>query len=134
MVAEPLRHGIHIFDTPFKSLDLSDPLGLRPNVEHPTDLVMQSKIRLATALLLPNTQLVISHLHGGTVLAPLVMIRTLTLSFPKEKTAKARCSLCWRRGRMVLPHCGMPTFYPKSVASELDTKEFKSVNHYTPVP
>ena len=32
---------------------------------------------------------------------------------------------------MVLPHCGMPTFYPKSVASELDTKEFKSVNHYT---
>ena len=84
---------------------------------------MQSKIRLAMALLLPNTQLVISHLHGGTVLAPLVNDKNPDLKLPKgEKLPKQGALYVGEGGRMVLPHCGMPTFYPKSVASELDTK------------
>ena len=124
--------GIHIFDTPFKSLDLSDPLWVEAECRAPNGFghAEQNKVSYGFAPTKYTTgDFTFTWWDGAG--APR-HDKNPDLKLPKgEKLPKQGALYVGEGGRMVLPHCGMPTFYPKSVASELDTKEFKSVNHYT---
>ena len=48
-----------------------------------------------------------------------------------DKLPKQGALYVGEAGRMVLPHCSMPTFYPDSVLDGVDKKGFQNVNHYT---
>ena len=124
--------GIHIFDTPFKSLDLTDPLWVEAECRTPNGFghAETNKVHYGFAPTKYTTDNFTftwwdgagAPRHNGNP----------DLQLPNgDKLPKQGALYVGEAGRMVLPHCSMPTFYPDSVLDGVDKKGFQNVNHYT---
>jgi hypothetical protein len=124
--------GIHIFDTPFKSLDLTDPLWVEADCRAPNGFghAETNKVHYGFAPTKYTTDNFTftwwdgagAPRHNGNP----------DLQLPNgDQLPRQGALYVGEAGRMVLPHCKMPTFYPNSVLDGVDQKEFENVNHYT---
>ena len=131
-----LRHlgdmGIHIFDTPFKSLNLIDPLWVEAECRAPNGFGHAETNKLHYGFAPTNTP-IISPSLGGTVKGS--HNGSPDLQLPNGgKLPRQGALYVGEAGRMVLPHGNgypIPTFYPDSVLDGVNKKEFNDVNHYT---
>jgi len=124
--------GIHIFDTPFKSLDLTEPLWVEAECRAPNGFghAETNKVRYGFAPTKYTTDNFTftwwdgegAPRHDGNP----------DLQLPNgDKLPKQGALYVGEAGRMVLPHCSMPTFYPDSVLDGIDKNAFQNVDHYT---
>ena len=124
--------GIHIFDTPFKSLDLSEPLWVEAECRPPNGFghAEQNKVHYGFA----STKYTTDNFtftwwdgegaprHNGNP----------DLQLPSgDRLPKQGALFVGEAGRMVLPHCSMPTFYPDSVLKNVAKPDIRGVDHYT---
>jgi hypothetical protein len=124
--------GIHIFDTPFKSLDLSEPLWVEAECRAPNGFAHaeQNKVHYGFA----STKYTTDNFtftwwdgegaprHNGNP----------DLQLPSgDRLPKQGALFVGEAGRMVLPHCSMPTFYPDSVLKNVAKPDIRGVDHYT---
>jgi predicted dehydrogenase len=124
--------GIHIFDTPFKSLDLSDPLWVEAECRAPNAFghAEKNRVRYGFAPTKYTTNDFTFTWWDGTG-APR-HDGNPDLQLPNGDQLPSQGALyVGEAGRMVLPHCKMPTFYPEAVQNRINKNAFKSVNHYT---
>ncbi|MBT3568549.1 MAG: gfo/Idh/MocA family oxidoreductase, partial [Opitutae bacterium] len=124
--------GIHIFDTPFKSLDLTDPLWVEAECRAPNGFghAETNKVHYGFAPTKYTTDNFTFTWWDGAG-APRHNGNS-DLQLPNgDKLPKQGALYVGEAGRMVLPHCSMPTFYPNSVLDGVDKKGFQNVNHYT---
>jgi predicted dehydrogenase len=127
--------GIHIFDTPFKSLDLIDPLWVEAECRAPNGFghAETNKLHYGFAPTKYTTDNFTftwwdgegAPRHNGNP----------DLQLPNGgKLPRQGALYVGEAGRMVLPHGNgypIPTFYPDSVLDGVDKEEFNDVNHYT---
>ena len=127
--------GIHIFDTPFKSLDLIDPLWVEAECRAPNGFghAETNKVHYGFAPTKYTTDNFTftwwdgegAPRHNGNP----------DLQLPNGgKLPRQGALYVGEAGRMVLPHGNgypIPTFYPDSVLDGVNKKEFNDVNHYT---
>ena len=124
--------GIHIFDTPFKSLDLSEPLWVEAECRAPNDFghAEQNKVHYGFAPTKYTTDDFTftwwdgegAPRHNGNP----------DLKLPNgDKLPTQGALFVGEAGRMVLPHCKMPTFYPESVLKNVTKPDIRGVDHYT---
>ena len=127
--------GIHIFDTPFKSLDLIDPLWVEAECRAPNGFghAETNKGHYGFAPTKYTTENFTftwwdgegAPRHNGNP----------DLQLPNGgKLPRQGALYVGEAGRMVLPHGNgypIPTFYPDSVLDGVNKKEFNDVNHYT---
>ena len=127
--------GIHIFDTPFKSLDLKDPLWVEAECRAPNGFghAETNKVHYGFAPTKYTTDNFTftwwdgdgAPRHNGNP----------DLQLPNGgKLPRQGALYVGEAGRMVLPHGNgypIPTFYPDSVLDGVNKKEFNDVNHYT---
>jgi predicted dehydrogenase len=127
--------GIHIFDTPFKSLDLIDPLWVEAECRAPNGFghAETNKVHYGFAPTKYTTDNFTftwwdgegAPRHNGNP----------DLKLPNGgKLPRQGALYVGEAGRMVLPHGNgypIPTFYPDSVLDGVNKKEFNDVNHYT---
>jgi predicted dehydrogenase len=124
--------GIHIFDTPFKSLDLSEPLWVEAECRAPNGFghAEQNKVHYGFA----STKYTTDNFtftwwdgegaprHNGNP----------DLQLPSgDRLPKQGALFVGEAGRMVLPHCSIPTFYPDSVLKNVAKPDIRGVDHYT---
>ena len=124
--------GIHIFDTPFKSLDLTDPLWVEAECRAPNGFghAEQNKVHYGFKPTKYTTQEFTFTWWDGEGAPRHGDNPDLTLP-NGDQLPKQGALYVGEAGRMVLPHCGMPTFYPNSLMDKINPKEFKNVDHYT---
>jgi len=124
--------GIHIFDTPFKSLDLTDPLWVEAECRAPNGYghAEQNKVHYGFKPTKYTTDNFTFTWWDGSG-APRHGDNPDLMLPNGDKLPKQGALYVGEHGRMVLPHCSMPTFYPSSVMANVDKKEFPGVNHYT---
>ena len=127
--------GIHIFDAPFKSLDLIDPLWVEAECRAPNGFghAETNKLHYGFAPTKYTTDNFTftwwdgegAPRHNGNP----------DLQLPNGgKLPRQGALYVGEAGRMVLPHGNgypIPTFYPDSVLDGVDKEEFNDVNHYT---
>jgi predicted dehydrogenase len=124
--------GIHIFDTPFKSLDLTDPLWVEAECRAPNGYghAEQNKVHYGFKPTKYTTDNFTFTWWDGTG-APRHGDNPDLMLPNGDKLPKQGALYVGENGRMVLPHCSMPTFYPNSVMEGVSKSEFPGVNHYT---
>lgn len=124
--------GIHIFDTPFKSLDLTDPLWVEAECRAPNGFghAEQNKVRYGFKPTKYTTDNFTFTWWDGSG-APRHDNNPDLILPNGDKLPKQGALYVGENGRMVLPHCSMPTFYPASVLKDVSKTKFESVNHYT---
>ena len=124
--------GIHIFDTPCRSLDLRDPLWVRAECRAPNGFGHAEANQVSYGF--APTKYTTDDFtftwwdgesaprHGGNP----------DLELPKgERLPNQGALLVGEAGRMVLPHCKMPTFYPSSLSKDFAKPDLGDVDHYT---
>jgi hypothetical protein len=124
--------GIHIFDTPFKSLDLTDPKWVEADCRAPNGFghAEQNKVHYGFAPTKYTTDNFTFTWWDG-IGAPRHEDNP-DLQMPNgDKLPKQGALFVGEAGRMVLPHCSMPTFYPDSVLKDVAKPDLGSVDHYT---
>jgi predicted dehydrogenase len=126
--------GIHIFDTPFKSLDLKDPLWVEAECRAPNGFghAEKNKVHYGFAPTKYTTDNFTFTWWDGDG-APRHN-ENPDLQLPNgDKLPRQGALYVGEAGRMVLPHgpWNGPTFYPDTVLNGVNKKEFKDVNHYT---
>ena len=127
--------GIHIFDTPFKSLDLIDPLWVEAECRAPNGFghAETNKVHYGFAPTKYTTDNFTFTWWDGEG-APRYNGNP-DLQLPNGgKLPRQGALYVGEAGRMVLPHGDgypIPTFYPDSVMNGVNKKEFSDVNHYT---
>ena len=124
--------GIHIFDTPFKSLDLTDPLWVEAECRAPNGYghAEQNKVHYGFKPTQYTTDKFTFTWWDGEG-APRHDGNPDLILPNGDKLPKQGALYVGEGGRMVLPHCGMPTFYPDTIMDQVDQKAFAGVNHYT---
>ena len=127
--------GIHIFDTPFKSLDLIDPLWVEAECRAPNGFghAETNKVHYGFAPTKYTTDNFTFTWWDGEG-APRHNCNP-DLKLPNGgKLPRQGALYVGEAGRMVLPPGNgypIPTFYPDSVLDGVNKKEFNDVNHYT---
>ena len=124
--------GIHIFDTPFKSLDLSEPLWVEAECRAPNDFghAEQNKVHYGfTPTKYTSDNFTFTWWDGEG--APRHNGNP-DLQLPNGDRLPTQGALfVGEAGRMVLPHCKMPTFYPASILKNVAKPDIRGVDHYT---
>lgn len=124
--------GIHIFDTPFKSLGLTDPKWVEAECRKPNGFghAEQNKLHYGFAPTKYTTDNFTFTWWDGTG-APRHDDNP-DLQLPNgDPLPKQGAVFVGEAGRMVLPHCAMPTFYPDSILKTVAKPDLGSVDHYT---
>ena len=124
--------GIHIFDTPFKSLDLKDPLWVEAECREPNGFghAEQNKVHYGFAPSKYTTDDFTFTWWDGTK-SPRHENNPDLILPNGDQLPRQGAVFVGESGRMVLPHCSMPTFYPDSVLKDVNKADIKGVNHYT---
>ncbi|MBT5911084.1 MAG: Gfo/Idh/MocA family oxidoreductase, partial [Opitutae bacterium] len=108
--------GIHIFDTPFKALDLKDPLWVEAECREPNGFGHAEKnmVRYGFAPSKYTTDDFTFTWWDGAE-APRHKNNPDLILPNGDQLPRQGAVFVGESGRMVLPHCSMPTFYPDSV-------------------
>jgi predicted dehydrogenase len=124
--------GIHIFDTPFKALDLKDPKWVEADCREPNGFGHAEKnmVRYGFKSSKYTTDNFTFTWWDGAD-APRHKNNPDLILPNGDELPKQGAVFVGENGRMVLPHCSMPTFYPESVLKNIPKPDIKGVNHYT---
>ncbi|MEM7143562.1 MAG: Gfo/Idh/MocA family oxidoreductase [Verrucomicrobiota bacterium] len=124
--------GIHIFDTPVKSLGLKDPLWVEAECRGPNGFghPEQNKMHYGFAPTEYTTDDFTFTWWDGKG-SPRYEDNP-DLQLPDGDALPSQGALfVGEAGRMVLPHCSAPKFYPSSLREKLVKPDLGPVNHYT---
>ena len=124
--------GIHIFDTPFKALDLKDPKWVEADCRAPNGFGHAEKnmVRYGFKPTKYTTDDFTFTWWDG-IDAPRHKNNPDLMLPNGDELPKQGAVFVGENGRMVLPHCSMPTFYPESVIEKLPKPDIEGVDHYT---
>jgi hypothetical protein len=124
--------GIHIFDTPFKALDLKDPKWVEAECREPNGFGHAEKnmVRYGFEPSKYTTDDFTFTWWDGTD-APRHKNNPDLMLPNGDELPKQGAVFVGENGRMVLPHCSKPTFYPDSVEKNLPKTDIVGVDHYT---
>ena len=124
--------GIHIFDTPFKALDLKDPKWVKAQCREPNGFGHAEKnmVKYGFAPTQYTTDDFTFTWWDGADAPRHKNNPDLILPNGDELPTQGAVFV-GENGRMVLPHCSMPTFYPESVLKNIPKPEFENIDHYT---
>jgi len=124
--------GIHIFDTPFKALDLTDPKWVEAECREPNNFghAEKNKVRYGFAPTKYTTQNFTFTWWDGEG-APRHSDNPDLILPNGDQLPRQGAVFVGEHGRMVLPHCKMPTFYPDSVLKDFPKPDISGVDHYT---
>ena len=123
--------GIHIFDTPVKALGLRDPKWVEAECRAPNGFGYPETNKMhygfdATEYTTDNFTFT---WWDGTG-APRGSDNPDLVLPDGEKLPKQGALFVGEAGRMVLPHCSAPKFYPRSILENLEKPDLKAVDHY----
>ena len=124
--------GIHIFDTPFKALDLKDPKWVEAECREPNGFGHAEKnmVRYGFAPSKYTTDDFTFTWWDGSD-APRHKNNPDLMLPNGDELPKQGAVFVGENGRMVLPHCSMPTFYPENVSKNIPKTDIVGVDHYT---
>ena len=124
--------GIHIFDTPFKALDLKDPKWVEANCREPNGFGHAEKnmVRYGFNPTKYTTDDFTFTWWDGSD-SPRHKNNPDLMLPNGDELPKQGAVFVGENGRMVLPHCSMPTFYPDSIVKNLPKTDIVGVDHYT---
>ncbi|MGB0153398.1 MAG: Gfo/Idh/MocA family protein [Verrucomicrobiales bacterium] len=124
--------GIHIFDTPVKSLGLRDPLWVEAECREPNGYGFpeQNMMRYGFAPTDYTTDNFTFTWWDGKGSPRFEGNEDLILP-EGEKLPQQGALFVGEAGRMVLPHCNAPKFYPRSILQNAVKPDIGAMNHYT---
>jgi hypothetical protein len=124
--------GIHIFDTPFKALDLKDPKWVEADCREPNGFGHAEKnmVRYGfNSTKYTTDDFTFTWWDGSD--SPRHKNNPDLMLPNGDELPKQGAVFVGENGRMVLPHCAMPTFYPDSIVKNLPKTDIVGVDHYT---
>ena len=119
--------GVHIFDTPFRALELSVPLKVKTTCRKPTGVGHPSKnvVEYEFSGTKHTTEKMIWKWYDGRYAPP----KDIKIG---DKKLPAQGSLfIGEKGQMLLPHIGPPQFFDTSgVPQKMQLPDLEQINHY----
>jgi predicted dehydrogenase len=122
--------GVHIFDTPFRALELTFPNWVKTTCRKPTGVGHPSKNIVEYEF--PGTKHTTDKMlwtwYDGRYFPPPA---NDDLKMPKGQKLPGQGSMfVGEKGRMLLPHIGGPRFFPDEKFRTIERPKLKHVNHY----
>ncbi len=124
--------GIHIFDTPVKSLGLKDPLWIEADCRAPNGFGFPEKntMRYGFAPTAHTTDNFTFTWYDGAN-SPHDKENPDLILPDGEELPQQGALFVGEAGRMVLPHCNAPKFYPRSILKNAVKPDLGPADHYT---
>lgn len=122
--------GVHIIDTPFRALELEPAISAKTACRAPNGFSHPEKniVEYGFAPTKYTTDDFSFTWYDGAHCPP---TGEADLELPDGAKLPTQGSLfVGERGRMVLPHCSQPTFYPATVLDDIEVPKLSDLNHY----